>query len=256
MQDVLDRNVDDDAGPVRVVVAARVALGVNPDLLHRLRIDGAEGHGGTRRGRALHLEERVAVPEVVHREPRPELPSRKARSRIVEELLQRMIGADTRLVVATLGEDDERDGRDDIRDDTNTRVDHGVLVKPDVADCRPVVAVLAGVRRADQRHLLLTIRQCRVGQRNNGAGLVPVTTQSAERGAHTRKERPALGFRQTCAPCVEGWDLPPNTLRESKQGRKPYATSDHKDARPLLDERGQGVPHGVPHVVVAGVQGR
>ncbi len=44
----------------RVVVPARVALGINPDLLHRLGIDRSKRNRRTVLARALHHEERIA----------------------------------------------------------------------------------------------------------------------------------------------------------------------------------------------------
>ena len=213
MEHILDRDLDDDARPVPVIVASRVALGVDPHLLHRLGVDAAEGDGGAAWRGALHLEERVAVAEEVHRELRPELPRRHPRGRIVEELLQRVIVPDAALVVAPLLQHHERNGRDDVRDDANTGVDDRVLVEPLLADRRAVVAVLAGVRGADERHLLRPAGEVRVGRRDDGAGFLTrringtglIAREDAERIAHAPEERLALGrFSQTCAPNVKG----------------------------------------------------
>ena len=109
VEHVLDGDLHDNPGPVRVVVATRIALGVDPDLLNRLGVDRAKADRRTVRRGAIHLEEGVPIAEKVDREARAELAGRKARARIVEELLERMVLGDPALEVAPLLEHDDWD---------------------------------------------------------------------------------------------------------------------------------------------------
>ena len=186
VQDVGRVRRHDDAVPVAVVVASRIALRVDPHGLQRLGVDGPEARHAA--ARALHLEQGVPVAEEVDREPRPELARREARGRIVEHLLQRMRLRHPARLVAPLPQDDERHGRHKVGNHADTGVDDGMGIEATRADRRAVGLVFARVGGAHQHGLRVPALEVRIGQGDDRPfGRVIPSSQHAKRGCHTRQ---------------------------------------------------------------------
>ena len=151
VQDVLDRHLHDDAGPVAVIVAPRVAFLIDPNGLQRFGVDRPQRQRQPARGRPFHLKHRVAVAEVVDCQPRAHRSSRHARPRIVEQPLQRVVVRHPRLVVALLAQHHKRHRGDDIGHDANTGMDDRMLIEAERADRRAVRLVFLRVRGPHQR---------------------------------------------------------------------------------------------------------
>ena len=151
VDDRLGRHLHDNARPVAVIVPARVALAVHPHRLQRLGIDRAQPHRPPLPPAPFHLDQRVAVPEEVDRQPGAEGAGRKARSRVIQQPLQRVRLADPAFAVAPFAQHHQRHRGHEVRHDADTGVNDRVLAKALRANRRAVGLVLLRIGCAHQR---------------------------------------------------------------------------------------------------------
>ena len=170
MEHIFDGHLDDLSRPVRIIVAARIAIGINPDLLNGLRVDRTEAANLAGRAGAFHHEKGIAVAKEVDGKGRAELTGGKSSAGIIKELLKGVRLRHPRLHVALLLQHHQRDRGDNIGNRADTGVDYGVGIEPLHAHRASIASIFTGICRADQLHLLCPSRKVGVGHRHNRAG--------------------------------------------------------------------------------------